>query len=117
MRIANLLLLLALGGLSFVAWACEEQPARQRPSPPGASTPSPTAEPGVTAPPQSPAVRPAPEERAHEDTRPAPATASVRPAVRPSGPMDTEAVALPRADQRIAIFHSSNLEGEIDPCG
>jgi hypothetical protein len=31
--------------------------------------------------------------------------------------MAEEAAPLPKADQRIAIFHSSNVEGELDPCG
>lgn len=34
-----------------------------------------------------------------------------------SGPKETAAAALPKADQQIAIFHSANVEGELDPCG
>ena len=35
----------------------------------------------------------------------------------PSGPRAVKAAPLPKADKVLAIFHSGNVEGEIDPCG
>lgn len=115
MRIAPRHLLTAMGGLVLVTYACNAQPGGIGPPSSGTSGPTPASEQTSVEPTPSPVLqsvpRPAPPKTTPQAGAQAPVEAS------PLGPMATEPTPLPKADQRIAIFHSSNVGGELDPCG
>lgn len=95
-------------GASALLWACNMQPSGG-----GGGAPAPALSPDPAA---SGTVRsePAPEQRyAPRRARP---LAPV-PRVRPTGPQASQPAPLPRDGVRVAIFHSGNVEGELDPCG
>jgi hypothetical protein len=96
---------LALVGL-FGLMGCNIQPARPDAPPPAVkatSTPPADTAPAVTA--KAPV---APEPGA---TPPAPAEAP------PSGERAEAAAPLPARDAVIAIYHTGNVEGSVEPCG
>lgn len=100
-----------LGSLVLVAYACNVQPGG--PGLPASERAEPALAPEPASPRPVPVTRAEPERVAPQVIAPAPRRAPEPPA----GPMATEAAPLPKVDQRIAIFHSSNVEGELDPCG
>jgi len=106
--------LFAVGATALTAWACNVQPKTE--SGPASSSPEPrlTPEPGVhtgnTA--RSPVSEPA---RPRADRRYVHKLAKIPPP--PKGPQDKAPKPLPKADKVIAVFHSGNMEGELDPCG
>jgi hypothetical protein len=107
MFLGRRLTLATLGSLLVIAYACNIQPSdRPAPPPPG----------------DEPKAKLQPERGA--------ATAEKRPAeppkfgvkqgakdAAPAGPLATAPSPLPKADKVIALFHSGNVEGELDPCG
>ncbi len=96
-------------GLLLVAWSCNIQPGgvgkEPEALPPKAAAPSARlkAEPGA------------------RKRKPGPASARRRmPPIQPvklTGPKESKPAPLPKADKTIAIFHSGNVDGEVDPCG
>jgi hypothetical protein len=101
--------LMATAGLLLVAWSCNVQPG------------------GVGKEPEVlPKVAPAPSaelkadrgDRARKSDR-----ASARRRMKPiqpvklTGPKASKPAPLPKADKTLAIFHSGNVDGEVDPCG
>jgi len=101
--------LMAALGLVLVAWSCNIQPGgvgkapEALPDPVTASSAELKAEPG-----------------AHKRK---PGSASAKRRMKPiqpvklTGPKESKPAPLPKADKTIAIFHSGNVDGEVDPCG
>ena len=96
-------------GLLLVAWSCNIQPG------------------GVGKEPEVvPDLAPAPsaqlkaEPGAHK-RKPSPAATRRRmkpiQPVKLTGPKESKPAPLPKADKTLAIFHSGNVDGEVDPCG
>jgi hypothetical protein len=106
MRLKTTPALLAMVGLLLVAWSCNVQPG-------GAGE-------SQAAPPPDPTAKLEPEP-GHKTKAPDRATARRR--VRPiqpakvTGPKASKPAPLPKADKTLAIFHSGNIDGEVDPCG
>lgn len=101
--------LVAIGGLVLVAWSCNIQPG-------GAGTEA-QAVPG-TAPEPSAKLKP---ERGVQNQDPrSPANRRRMKPIQPvnlTGPKASKPAPLPKADKILAIFHSGNVDGEMDPCG
>lgn len=111
MRVSSLRLLPILGCWVLATYSCNVQPGGDPgQSSSGAPAPSLTPERPQTA----TRVIPAAPERIAPRVQ---AVAPNAPDPQPTGPMATEPAPLPPSEQRIAIFHSSNVEGELDPCG
>ncbi len=101
--------LMAIGGLLLVAWSCNLQP--------GGEATEPQAQPTASS---SPSAKLKPEPGVHKRT---PDGTKSRRRMRPiqpvnvKGPKASKPAALPKADKILAIFHSGNVDGEVDPCG
>lgn len=111
MLVSTLRLLPTLGLMALAGYSCNVQPGGD----PGQSSS------GARAPSLAPeSAQPEARMSTSAPARMAPRVQAVAPAApdpRPTGPVATEAAPLPPSDQRIAIFHSANVEGELDPCG
>jgi hypothetical protein len=100
--------LAAIGGLLLLAWSCNVQP--------GGAGPEPAAEPPGTA----PSARLKPEPGAAGQGATAAASRRRLEKIQPihvPGPKASTPAPLPRADKVLAVFHSGNVDGEVDPCG
>lgn len=100
--------LTAISGLLLVAWSCNIQP--------GGVGNEPQAEPSTPAPSAKLMPEPGAQKRG-------PGSAATRRRMKPiqplklAGPKESKPAPLPKADKTIAIFHSGNVDGEVDPCG
>ncbi|MFH2005541.1 MAG: hypothetical protein ABI333_03030 [bacterium] len=96
-----------LGSVLLAAYACDVQPGRSG---------GPAEAPGVVAP-VEPSAKLKPEPR--HPVKPVTKRPPIQPAAPASveGPKDTKPAPLPKADKVLAIFHSGNVDGELDPCG
>lgn len=109
MRYKTIPALTAGAGLLLLAWSCNVQP--------GGAGSEPQAEPNT---PSSPMAKLKPEPGFNKG---APNAASNRRRVKPiqpvnlTGPKASKPAPLPKADKILAIFHSGNVDGEVDPCG
>lgn len=101
--------LTAIAGLLLVAWSCNVQP--------GGASSEPQAEPN---PGLSPMAKLKPERGFNKRARNTGATRRRAKPIQPvklEGPRATRPAPLPKADKTLAIFHSGNVDGEVDPCG
>ncbi len=101
MRHTSIPALVAAGGLLVFSWSCDVQPGGKASEPPAFNTPAAKLqpEPAMTA-----------RQRAPRRLKP------IQP-LSIKGPKATKAAPLPRAGKVVAIFHSGNVDGELDPCG
>lgn len=101
--------LTAIAGLLLVAWSCNVQP--------GGAGSEPQAEPNSPA---SPMAKLKPERGFNKRASKAAATRRRMKPIQPvnlTGPKASKPAPLPKADKILAIFHSGNVDGEVDPCG
>ena len=101
--------LMAIGGLLLVAWSCNIQP--------GGAGSEPEALPSTDP---SPSAKLKPERGVRKrDPGPAATRRRMKPIqpVKLTGPKASVPAPLPKADKTLAIFHSGNTDGEVDPCG
>jgi len=103
--------LAAIAGLVLVAWSCNIQPG-------GAGT-EPQAEPGAAQAPSA-KLKPEPEPGVQKQDPRSPANRRRMKPIQPvklTGPKASKPAPLPKADKTLAIIHSGNVDGEVDPCG
>jgi hypothetical protein len=104
-----------VGATALAAWACNVQPpgeGKPLAAPPEARLAPEPGTPGARANRERVNDRRGDREgvrRLRVDKRPRP--------YRPTGPQASKPAPLPKADKVVAIFHSGNVEGELDPCG
>ncbi len=108
MRLKTIPALVASGALLLLAWSCNIQPGGS-----GGSQAQPDPGPAPMA-----KLKP---ERGFEkrDRGPAARRKNMKPIqpVNLTGPKASKPAPLPKADKILAIFHSGNIDGEVDPCG
>ena len=109
MRLPKILALAASSGALLWALSCSVQS--------GGGGADPAAQAGEAP---APGAKLAPERHKARTTRPDRRTQRRLPPIQPTkveGPKESKPAPLPKADKIITLWHSGNVDGEIDPCG
>ena len=109
MRLPKVLVLAASSGALLWALSCSVQP--------GGGSGDPAAQAGEAPDPGAKlAPEPGKSPTARKDHRVRRRMPPIQPA-KVEGPKAAKPAPLPKADKIVAIWHSGNVDGEIDPCG
>lgn len=100
--------LVAIGGLLLVAWSCNIQPG---------GSGGPQAEPDPGPPPMTALQAERGFEKRQRNNKVNRKRMKPIQPVKLTGPKESKPAPLPKADKVLAIFHSGNVDGEVDPCG